>query len=123
MGVPVVSFLYKGLSLLVSLVGGMIAVKLFNQMWKKVRGEQHAPDARDLDRGWREVLLAAGAQGALYGLVKAATRRAAAKSVRKDLAKYEAKHPPGGTAGKTRAERPRVHRARTERVPAGHRGR
>ena len=110
------SFLYKGLSLLVSLVGGMIAVKLFNQVWKRTRGEEHAPDARDLDRGWREVLLAAGAQGALYGLVKAATRRAAAQSVRKDLARYEARHPVSRTAGKARA-------ARGERVPAGHRGR
>lgn len=112
------SMLYRMLSLVVSLLGGMVAVKLFNRLWTRTRGEEHAPDARDLDRGWREVLLAAGAQGAVYGLVKAATRRMAAQSVRKDLAKHT------GTAGRTGATRTQATgRKARERVPAGHRGR
>ena len=45
------SMLYRWLSLVVSLLGGMVAVRLFNRFWTKVRGEEHAPDARDLDRG------------------------------------------------------------------------
>lgn len=112
------NLLYKVMSLLVSVIGGMLAVKVFNQVWKKARGEEHAPDARDLDRGWREVLLAAAAQGAVYGLVKAATRRAAVRSVSKGIAKSR-----GSTTGRTRPEPARSGWARRERVPAGHRGR
>lgn len=103
------NLLYKGLSLLVSLLGGMIAVKLFNKVWTKAAGPEHAPaDARDPERGWREVLAAAAAQGAVYGLVKAATRRAAAQSVRKELKRFP--------------ERP-AREAREDRVLAGHRRR
>ncbi len=103
------SSLYKGLSMLVSLLGGMLAVKLFNRLWTKAAGEEHAPaDARDPERGWRDVLIAAAAQGAVYGLVKAATRRAAVQSVRKDLRRFP--------------ERP-TPEAREDRVLAGHRRR
>ncbi|GEM_PF-1231166 len=112
------TMLYRMLSLVVSLLGGMVAVKLFNRLWTKSRGEEHAPDARDLDRGWREVLLAAGAQGAVYGLVKAVTRRLAAQGARKDLVRHS------HTAGRTGATRTEVAVRRTrERVPAGRRGR
>ncbi|MEV5410221.1 DUF4235 domain-containing protein [Thermopolyspora sp. NPDC052614] len=103
------NLLYKGLSLLVSLVGGMLAVKLFNRVWTKAVGEEHAPaDARDPERNWRDVLLAAAAQGAVYGLVKAATRRAAVQSVRKDLRRFPER---------------RIREAREDRVLAGHRRR
>lgn len=113
------SMLYRMLSLVVSLLGGMVAVKLFNRLWTRTRGEEHAPDARDLDRGWREVLLAAGAQGAVYGLVKAATRRLAAQGAHKDLVRHS--HTAGRTTGTTRTEAA-VRRTR-ERVPVGRKGR
>jgi hypothetical protein len=108
MGVLLVNALYKGLSMLVSLLGGMLAVKLLNRIWTKTAGEEHAPaDARDPNRRLREVLIAAAAQGAVYGLVKAATRRAAAKSVRKDLDRF-----PAGRAGDAREERVLTGRGR-----------
>ena len=35
-------------------------------------GQHDAPEATDQHRGWREVLVAAGIQGAVFGVVKAA---------------------------------------------------
>jgi hypothetical protein len=36
---------------------------VFDQIWKRITGEEEAPKATDANRGWREVLLAAAAQG------------------------------------------------------------
>jgi hypothetical protein len=57
------------------LAGGLIAGVIFKQIWKLVAGEDDAPDAGDLERGWAEVLLAAALQGAIAGAVKAALNR------------------------------------------------
>jgi hypothetical protein len=35
-----------------------------------------------MDRGWTEVLVAAGVQGAIFGVVKAAVHRASARTFR-----------------------------------------
>jgi Protein of unknown function (DUF4235) len=43
------------------------------------RYEDDAPKATDADRSWREVLLAATLQGAIFGLVKAAVDRGTAE--------------------------------------------
>ena len=48
-----------------------------------VDGEDEAPEATDAQRGWREVLIAATLQGAIFGLVKAAVDRGAAEGARK----------------------------------------
>jgi hypothetical protein len=40
-------------------------------------------EATDPDRSWREVLIAAGVQGAVFGLVKAAVDRGGAAGLRK----------------------------------------
>ncbi len=40
-------------------------------------------DTADAGRGWREILIAAAAQGAVFGLVKAAVDRSAAEGTRK----------------------------------------
>ncbi|MFG1997964.1 DUF4235 domain-containing protein [Spirillospora sp. NPDC048911] len=74
---------YKVLSLLFSVLGGLLAGVLFKQVWKVAAGEDDAPDADDPDRSWAEVLTAAALQGAIFALVKAATQRAGAHGVRK----------------------------------------
>jgi hypothetical protein len=79
----VVKLAYKPLSMLFSVLGGLLAGVLFKQAWKLAAGEQDAPDADDPDRTWREVLIAAAIQGAIFALVKAATQRAGAQAVRK----------------------------------------
>lgn len=61
----------------------MLAGGLFKQAWKLVGHDDDAPDATDEDRGWREVLLAATLQGAIFAGVKAAVDRAGAVATRR----------------------------------------
>jgi hypothetical protein len=69
------------LRLLVSVAGGLLAGAVFNRVWKAVAHENEAPEPTDRDRSWREVLAAAALHGAVYGLVKAAVDRGAARGV------------------------------------------
>jgi hypothetical protein len=75
--------LYKLANVLISVLGGVLAGAIFKQVWKVAFGEDDAPKATDADRSWREILLAATLQGAIFGLVKAAIDRGAAEGTRK----------------------------------------
>ncbi|MGH3574186.1 MAG: DUF4235 domain-containing protein [Pseudonocardiaceae bacterium] len=74
---------YKPVGLLVGVTGGIAASAAFTRVWTLLTGEKDAPKAIDQDHGWREVLLAAGVQGAVFGLVKAAIDRGGATGFRK----------------------------------------
>ena len=78
-----IKLVYKPVSLLVSVLGGMLAGAIFKQIWKLAAREDDAPKATDAQRGWREVLLAAALQGAIFALVKAVIDRGAAEGTRK----------------------------------------
>jgi hypothetical protein len=78
-----IKLLYKPLGLLVSVLSGMLAGAIFKRVWKAAAGEEEAPTATDVRRGWGEVLAAAALQGAIFALVKAAVDRAAAEGTRK----------------------------------------
>jgi Protein of unknown function (DUF4235) len=65
----------KPFSVALGLTGGVVAGAIFKQVWKLVSGDDDAPDASDLERGWGEVLLAATIQGAIVGGVKAVLNR------------------------------------------------
>ncbi|MBB6351233.1 DUF4235 domain-containing protein [Nonomuraea muscovyensis] len=73
----------KTASLVMGMLSGALAVSLFKRVWKLTTGQDDAPDADDLGRGWTEVLVAAAIQGALFGLVKAAVHRAGAQTFRR----------------------------------------
>ncbi len=75
--------LYKPMSLLVSLLGGMMANAVFSNVWKRAAGEDEAPKATDARRGWPEVLTAAALQGAIFAVVKATVDRTAAVGIQK----------------------------------------
>lgn len=75
--------LYKLLSMLVSVLGGMLAGVIFKQVWKLTAREEEAPSATDARRGWREVLIAAALQGAIFAVVKAAVDRGTATAAHK----------------------------------------
>ncbi len=75
--------LYKLVSLLISVLGGVLAGAIFKRIWKLAAGEDEAPKATDEDRGWREVLLAAILQGAIFAVVKATVDRGAAEGIRR----------------------------------------
>ena len=74
---------YKPVGLALGAVSGMAAGALFKQTWKMLGHDEDAPDATDEDRAWREVLLAATLQGAIFTGVKAAVDRAGATVVRR----------------------------------------
>jgi Protein of unknown function (DUF4235) len=70
--------IYKPFGLLVSVLGGLVAGAIFKRIWRAVADEEDAPKATDEGKGWREVVTAAAAQGAVFGGVKALVDRAGA---------------------------------------------
>ena len=76
---------YKPFGLLFSVLGGVVANLAFGQIWKRLSDAPTPPDATDEGHSTREVLLAAGLQGALYGVIKSAVDRAGMHGVRRVL--------------------------------------
>ncbi len=71
--------LYKPLSIGMSVAGGLIAGKIFTEIWQRVNPDDEEPDPKDLSRTAREVFIAAAVQGVIVGLVRAALARGQAK--------------------------------------------
>jgi hypothetical protein len=69
---------YKPFGLVVSVLGGIVARAIFKRIWGAAASEEEAPKATDQTRGWGEVLVAAAAEGAVFGGVKALIDRAGA---------------------------------------------
>ncbi|KAB2593916.1 MULTISPECIES: DUF4235 domain-containing protein [Streptomyces] len=74
---------YKPVGIALGMVSGMLAGAAFKQTWKLIEGEGDAPDALDEDRPWRQILLAAAVQGAIFAVVKAAVERSGAQATRR----------------------------------------
>jgi hypothetical protein len=70
--------LYKPFGLIFSVLGGIAAGAIFKRVWSAAANEDEAPEATDETKGWREVVIAAAAQGAVFGGVKALIDRAGA---------------------------------------------
>jgi Protein of unknown function (DUF4235) len=75
--------LYRLMTMVISVLSGMLARAIFKRVWQVAAGEEEAPTATDVRRGWREVLTAAALQGAIFALVRAAVDRATAEGTRK----------------------------------------
>jgi hypothetical protein len=80
--------LYKPLGMLFGVLGGVVASTVFRKIWQTATGEDELPSATDKDLSWREVLVAATVQGAIFGLVKAAIDRGGATGYRKLTGKW-----------------------------------
>jgi len=74
-----VTLLYRPLSLLVSVLGGILAGVVFKQVWKVISGGEYALEATSPEYGTKEVLIPAMVQGAIFGAVD----RAGAKGIQK----------------------------------------
>jgi hypothetical protein len=70
--------IYKPFGIFVSVLGGILAGVVFRRVWSAVGHEEEAPKATDEGKGWGEVIVAAAAQGAVFGGVKALIDRAGA---------------------------------------------
>jgi hypothetical protein len=72
--------LYLPLSTATSVAGGLVAGAVFNRIWKRFADtDQPPPDPKDLSRSTRSVLLAAGLQGLLFGVIRGAVDRIGAR--------------------------------------------
>jgi hypothetical protein len=107
-----VKLLNRAIGLLVGILGGMLARSVFKKIWQAVTGEDEAPRATDERRGWREILLAAALQGAIFAVVQAALDRATAEGTAKltgewpgDSADDHEGEQSDGTAGESDHER------------------
>jgi hypothetical protein len=74
----VARLIYKPFGLIVGILGGLAARAVFKRVWSAAAHEDEAPKPTDADKGWREVVLAAAAEGAVFGGVTAAIDRAGA---------------------------------------------
>ncbi|MFD6973186.1 DUF4235 domain-containing protein [Streptomyces sp. NBC_01310] len=74
---------YKPVGLVLGAASGMVAGAAFKQAWKIIEGEGDAPDAMDEDRTWKQILLAAAIQGAIFAVVKASVDRSGAVAIRR----------------------------------------
>lgn len=73
--------LYRPVGILSSVVGGLIASLLFKQIWKRISGHEgdDPPGPLQSEYPFKEILLAAVLQGALYAAVKTVIQRQGAK--------------------------------------------
>jgi len=78
-----VKLLYKPLGIAFGVLGGILAGAIFKQIWKRLSGEEEAPKATESEYGWKEILPAAAAEGAVFALVKAAVDRGGAQGFEK----------------------------------------
>ncbi|MFD6185235.1 DUF4235 domain-containing protein [Streptomyces goshikiensis] len=74
---------YKPVGLALGAGAGLLAGTLFKQVWKLAGHDDAAPKPTDEERRWREILIAAAIQGAIFALVKAAVERSGAVAVRR----------------------------------------
>jgi uncharacterized protein DUF4235 len=74
----VARLIYKPFGLIVGVLGGLAARAVFKRVWSAAGHEDKAPKPTDADKGWSEVVLAAAAEGAVFGGVKALIDRAGA---------------------------------------------
>ena len=73
---------YRPLSMLISIAGGILASAIFKRIWKLAPGEDEVPKATDADKGWPEILAAAALQGAIFAVVTASVERLTAAGTR-----------------------------------------
>lgn len=78
--VSVAKTLYKPLALASSIGGGLIAGKIFSQIWQVANpAGTEPPDPEDLQSSMKEIFIAAAIQGLIVGVVRAALARGQAK--------------------------------------------
>jgi hypothetical protein len=94
------NLVYRPLSMLVSIVGGILASAIFKKIWKLAPGEDEVPKAIDAGKSWPEILAAAALQGAIFAVVTASVERLAAAGTRSLTGTW-----PGEDSGTTKEQK------------------
>ena len=71
---------YRPFGLALGVAGGLLAGAIFKQVWRRLSHEEDAPDPLQSEYDWREVLIAAAIQGAIFSVIKAAVDRGGART-------------------------------------------
>ena len=74
---------YRPVDLIADIIGGLLAGLIFRRVWNIIEHGEDAPKPTDRQRGWREILVAAGLYGMVSALIKAVIDRGAAEGTRK----------------------------------------
>ncbi|RJL32881.1 DUF4235 domain-containing protein [Bailinhaonella thermotolerans] len=69
----------RPVSMVSGMLSGMLAGLIFRQVWKLAAGQEDAPSPAQQEYGWRQILLAAAIEGAIFGVVRAAVDRSSMK--------------------------------------------
>lgn len=77
--------LYKPIGIGGSLAAALVARQVFTLVWKHATPGENADAPRPLDSQyqWRQILVAAAVQGAIFSLVKAVVERGGARAFQK----------------------------------------
>ena len=75
------TILYRPWGLVASLLGGVIASKVFQQLWKRLDPESPEDPPKPLESEYRlrKILIAAAVQGAIFTVVRALINRGGAR--------------------------------------------
>jgi hypothetical protein len=74
--------LYRPFGLVSSVIAGLIAGQIFQQVWKRALPGEHddPPKALESEYSWKEVMMGALIQGAIFAAVRAAVSRGGARA-------------------------------------------
>jgi hypothetical protein len=75
-----VKLAYRPFGLALSVAGGLLAGTIVKQLWRRLSDKDDAPDPLQSEYDWREVLISAAVQGAIFAVIKAAVDRGAART-------------------------------------------
>ena len=74
---------YKPADMIGGMLAGLLAGWIVKKVWSLIEHGDNAPRPTDEQRGWREILLAAGLYGTVYALIRAVVDRGTAEGTRK----------------------------------------
>ena len=86
--------LYRPFGILISLVSGIVASRLFHGLWARIDGDHEPPTARTETASTRRVIAARGLQAATAAMTATALDRAGAKAFRRVTGFWPGEHEP-----------------------------
>jgi hypothetical protein len=70
--------LYKPFGALITALAGLAASRLYKRLWRGVTHHEETPEAMNEESSWGQVLIGSALKGAVFAVIRAASRRSAA---------------------------------------------